>query len=136
MVQSLGYGLDDPDFESLAGVRYFFTKHLGRLWDPPSLLCNGYRGLSRVESGQSVNLSTHLHLVQNISMSGPFPPLSIYTPSCCGQGQLYLLLLMQLGASLSSQRNCFNTRSLCVGFVVHKLALVLPSLLVLLFLLF
>jgi hypothetical protein len=35
-----------------------------RLWDPPSLLSNGYQGLFPCgQSGRDVKLTTHLHLV-------------------------------------------------------------------------
>jgi hypothetical protein len=42
-----------------------------RLWGPPSLLSNGYRGsFSRgIKRGQGVTLTTHLHLVPRSCMS-------------------------------------------------------------------
>jgi len=46
-------------------------------WGPPSLLYSGYRGLlPRGWSGRGAKLTTHLHLVPRLRMSGAIPPLT------------------------------------------------------------
>jgi hypothetical protein len=43
---ALSYGLDDRGFESRQGLGIFSsTPRPDRLWDPPSFLSNGYKGL-------------------------------------------------------------------------------------------
>jgi len=45
-----------------------------RPWDPPSVLLNGYNGfLYREYRNRSVRLTSHLHLVPGIRMSGALP---------------------------------------------------------------
>jgi hypothetical protein len=60
------YGLDDQAIEvrSPAEAKGFFLYPLcpDRLWCPPSVLYNGYRGAG-VKRGQGVTLTTHAHLV-------------------------------------------------------------------------
>jgi hypothetical protein len=80
-----------------------------RLWGPPSLLFNGYQGLFQWrQSGRSVKLTTHLHLVPGSRMRGNIPPLLQRTCmawcSVKSEGQLYLFtFLPSLGnRSLSS----------------------------------
>jgi hypothetical protein len=45
--------------------------HPDRLWGPPSLLSNGYRGVLSpgVKRGRGVTLTTHPHLVPRLRMS-------------------------------------------------------------------
>jgi hypothetical protein len=52
-------------------VRDLFTtpQRADRMWDPPSLLSNGYWGLfTQGSSGQGNQLTTHLHLVSSSRM--------------------------------------------------------------------
>jgi hypothetical protein len=60
------YGLDDRaiGIRSPAGAKGFFL-YPDRLWGPPSLLYNGYRGVLSpgVKRGRGVTLTTHPHLV-------------------------------------------------------------------------
>jgi hypothetical protein len=47
---------------------YSLPRRPDRLWGPPSLISNGYRGLSpRGQSGRSVKLTIHLYLVHERS---------------------------------------------------------------------
>jgi hypothetical protein len=59
------YGLDFWGSIPGRGKIFFFTpQRPDRLWGPPSLLSNGYRGIfPRGLCGRSVKLTTHLHLV-------------------------------------------------------------------------
>jgi hypothetical protein len=67
------YGLDGrgsiPDREF-----FLLSLRLYRLWDPPSLLYNGYRGsfLRGVKRSRGVMLTTHTHLVPRLRMSRSF----------------------------------------------------------------
>jgi hypothetical protein len=60
---AMGYGLDGPG--SIRGsARFFSSQRRCRLWGPPSLLTNVYQGFfSREQSGRSVKLTVHLHLL-------------------------------------------------------------------------
>jgi hypothetical protein len=68
-----GYRLDD---QGVVGVRVPVASRIlssprrpDRLWDPPGLLANGYRGLFlKGYSGRGVKLTTHLELVPNLRM--------------------------------------------------------------------
>jgi hypothetical protein len=61
-------------------ARFFSSPQLpARLWGPPSLLPNGYQGrFPRRQSGNGVNLTTHLHLVPRSRMVEP----NLYSPIC------------------------------------------------------
>jgi hypothetical protein len=49
-----------------------------RLWGPPRLLCNGSRGLFLLgKPARNVKLTTHLHLVKTLKISGSIT----YTPT-------------------------------------------------------
>jgi hypothetical protein len=49
--------------------RFSSPQRLGQLRGPPSLLSNGYRGLfPKGQSGRSVNLTTHNHLMPRLRM--------------------------------------------------------------------
>ena len=50
-IRSATAGLDDPEFDSRQGTRFFFSpQHPDQLWDPPIFLYNAYRGsFPRVE---------------------------------------------------------------------------------------
>jgi hypothetical protein len=79
-----GYWLDDRcvGVRVPVGLRIFSSpRRPDRLWDPPSLLSNGYRGLfPRGQSGQGVKLTTHLQLVPRSRKRGSIHPLP-HTPS-------------------------------------------------------
>jgi hypothetical protein len=87
------YGLDDRG----VGVRvpvgliiFTSTNRPDRLWDPPNLLSNRYRGLfPRGLSGQGVKLTTHLQLVSRSRKCGSIHPLPIRLHGVA-QGQLLL----------------------------------------------
>jgi hypothetical protein len=59
-----------------ARVFFYFTKRPNRLWNPGNKATGG------------VKLTTHLHLVQRLKMSGVIHLLHPYMPSRRGQGQL------------------------------------------------
>ena len=67
------------DFRFPVDATFPSSKRPYRLWDPPNLLIGGYWG---------VNVTTPLHLMPRLRMSGAIPPLP-YRPSWRGQG-LYL----------------------------------------------
>jgi hypothetical protein len=46
-----------------------------RLWGPPSLLTNSFRGLSSGVKRQGIKLTTHLHVVPRLKMRGAIPSL-------------------------------------------------------------
>jgi hypothetical protein len=79
-----GYGLDDQwvGVRVPMGARIFSSPYRpDRLWNPPSLLSNGYWGLFLQElSGRGVNLTTHLQLVPRSRKRGSIHPLP-YTSS-------------------------------------------------------
>jgi hypothetical protein len=65
--------------------RYFFSpKCPGRLWGPPNLLFIVYRR----KSGRGVKLTSHLHVVPRLKLSGAIPPVP-HMPECFAQGQPY-----------------------------------------------
>jgi hypothetical protein len=68
------YGLDDPS--SILGKTGFFStpQHPGRLWGPPNLLSNGYRGAKQPgrEADHSPPSSTE------VKNGGAISPLSTY----------------------------------------------------------
>jgi hypothetical protein len=78
------YGLDDRGSIPDRGRRFFlYPLRPDRLWDPPSLLYNGYRGsFSRgVKCGRGVTMITHPHLVPRLSMSRSYtssPPRRLH----------------------------------------------------------
>jgi hypothetical protein len=74
------YGLDDPGFESRQVRETFsYTKWSRRPFrDTPSLLFEGYLGTYPYWSGRGVKLTTHLHLVPSLRMSGAISPLPVY----------------------------------------------------------
>jgi hypothetical protein len=80
------YGLDDRGVgvQVPVGLRIFTSPNRpDRLWGPPNLLSNGYRGLSlREQSGRGVKLTNHLQLVPRSRKCGSIHPLP-YTPSWC-----------------------------------------------------
>jgi hypothetical protein len=61
----LGYGLDDRGSNPGRGSEFFSSlPRPDRLWNPPSLLSNGYWGFfPRGQSGWGLKLNTNLHLV-------------------------------------------------------------------------
>jgi hypothetical protein len=79
-----GYGLDDRGVgvQVPVGVRIFTSpRRPDRLWGPPNLLSNGYRGvIPRGLSGLGVNPTIHLQLVPSSTKCGSIYPLP-HTPS-------------------------------------------------------
>jgi hypothetical protein len=79
-----GYGRDDGGVgvRIPVGSRIFSSKSRpDRLWCPPSLLSNRYRGLLFPgSSGRGVKLTTHLQLVPRSRKYGSIYPLT-HTPS-------------------------------------------------------
>jgi hypothetical protein len=74
-----GCGLDDGwvGVRVPVGSRIFYSpRRPDRLWGPPSLLSNGYRGLS----GREVKLTTHLKVVPRSRKCESVHPLP-HTPS-------------------------------------------------------
>jgi hypothetical protein len=66
------YGLNDPGFESRQVKEIFiFSKSLDRLWDPTSVLFNGYRGSFSQVKQPGRKMPTHLHLVTMFRINGP-----------------------------------------------------------------
>jgi len=65
--------------QQLSTMFMFFSKAQSlncRLWEPFSLLSNGYRGSYPLrKSGQSVKLTTHLNAVPRLRIRGDIPPL-------------------------------------------------------------
>jgi hypothetical protein len=82
----------------------FFTSPLrpDQIWDPPSLLSNGYQGLfTWGSSGREVKLTTHLYLLPRSRMCGAITlmPQYAFKTRCSdkrAQGQLYLLTCSNL----------------------------------------
>jgi hypothetical protein len=81
-------------FESHHRQDIFFSKRSGPTV-VPSLLFNGYRGYYRKWSGRWVMLTTHLHLVPVLRMSGAIPLLPLFVPMA-GTGTLLFLLLVHI----------------------------------------
>jgi hypothetical protein len=79
-----GYMLDDQGVRVRVpvGSRIFSSPRRPYwLWDPPSLLSNGYQGLfPRGESGRGMKLTTHFQLVPRSRKCGYIHPLP-HTPS-------------------------------------------------------
>jgi hypothetical protein len=78
-----GYWLEDRGVgvRIPVGLRIFPSPCRDRLWGPPSLPSNGYRGLFlRGLSGEGVKLTTHLQLVPRSRKRGSIHPLP-NTPS-------------------------------------------------------
>jgi hypothetical protein len=79
-----GYGLDDRGVGVAVPVRsriFSSPRRPDRLWDPSSLLSNGYRRLfPGGYSGRCVKLATHLQLAPRPRKCGSIHPL-IHTPS-------------------------------------------------------
>jgi hypothetical protein len=69
---AIGYGLVGPGFD-------ISPKRSDRLWGPPIVLLYEYRGSFSRKSGSGVKLTTHLHLVQRLRMSGATPPLMAWS---------------------------------------------------------
>jgi len=63
-------------------------KRPDHLWRWPSLLFNRYRGSFPGIGGQCLRLTTHVHLVPRLRMSGAIPLLP-HIPSWCGQRRVY-----------------------------------------------
>jgi len=84
-----GYGIDDRgSIPSGDCVFSFSTSYPDWLWGPPSLLSNGYWGLSPWgQSGQCVNLTIHLHLVPRSKNACSYtsPPQNIFMAWCLVQ---------------------------------------------------
>ena len=54
-------------------IIFLLSRSPCRLWGPHNLLLNGYRDLSRRQSGRDVKLTTHVHLVPRLRISGAKP---------------------------------------------------------------
>jgi len=74
------YGLNSPGFEfQLEQEILFSQKSLVRLWGPPSLLFNKYCAVTWKHSGWGMKLTTHLHLVPRLRITGA---ILVLHPSC------------------------------------------------------
>jgi len=80
---------DGPGIESRLG-RLFRTTPDG-LWDPPSLLYNGYRVFSGGRGGLGVNLTTHHQLVQRSWKSWAIFLLPLWARVACCRVKYYLI---------------------------------------------
>ena len=89
LVQWLGYGMDDPGFESRQQNRFFFSpKYPEQLWYPFNLPFNWYHnffpGDTVARAGHNADyLTTDLHLVLRLRMSGVIPLQPQYAFMSC-----------------------------------------------------
>ena len=109
-----------PDFWFPVGIRYFFFKCLVVLWDPPSLLFNGYRLNSCGASGRGVTSTVRLHLAPRLRMS------EAITPQCfndVGRGKFsfYMLFFNVLWVALAlnffKNFNCTSKLNTSLAFL-------------------
>jgi hypothetical protein len=84
-IQWLSCELEDRGSIRARGEIFFSSPpHPDRLWGPPNLLWNGYKGLfPRGFSGRGVKLTTHLHLVPRLRLHGVIPPLTFTSSWRC-----------------------------------------------------
>jgi hypothetical protein len=77
----IGYGPDGPEFEPRKKQKFFFSpKHSDRLWTPPSLQFNEYRGFFCGGRASRSKLTTHLHIMLRFRTNGVIPLLPPYMP--------------------------------------------------------
>jgi hypothetical protein len=111
-----GHRLDGPGL--IPGSATSSQQRPDRLWGPPSLLSNGYRGLlPRGRSSRGVKLTTHHHLMQRSRMV----ELNLYFPIrlhgillhrlSTGKTLLFFYLLLKISPDLTLENSMFCEKS-------------------------
>jgi hypothetical protein len=78
-LQCLGSAVDDPGLNPGNWKRLLSSpKCPDRLWGPPNLLVNGYRGSFPGKIDREVQLTTYLYLVPRLRISGSIPLPHLY----------------------------------------------------------
>jgi hypothetical protein len=112
-----GYGLGGRgSIPGRSKILFCTTQRPNRLWDPPSLLCNGYRGLFPWGSiGQVAMLTTQLHLVPRSRMKELYLHFPIFLHSM-------VLNWLSTGTTLPFVANFHSVNTLYYGSVTVTLS--------------